>query len=145
MIIMVEQRYIVLNEEFEKKEEVNFQPKFIFNVSESLVNILKKIKLENNVKYLREELKYFLQDDPDFKIKRIMENEILIGCLNKEAFCDSKIMEKIFGKIIFSDCILNLEKRTIRAKDPSDDKKIFNFKLFLDKGINYRGSIIIEK
>ncbi|MHA1356719.1 MAG: hypothetical protein ACTSQI_19635 [Candidatus Helarchaeota archaeon] len=138
-------------EKFEFKREKKYEYTEEFSVTSwfefynKMYTFSKRLSFENRVERLWEELNYFLKDDPDFKIEEISGNTMYIRCKRIEAFHDIPIMGRIFGRIMFTNCVLNINKKSQLAEEPKDDEKIYDFKIFLDKGLFYQGSIIVGR
>jgi len=99
-------------------------------------------KTKNNVGILWEELEVFLQDDTDFAIKKIKDDEIIIRVLRKEAFHIVFIMAKIFGRILPFNAEVRLNLENYRGEDYKEDSFILDFVI---KTIDnfYKGTICI--
>jgi len=98
---------------------------------------------KNNVDVLWDELEYFLRDDKDYRIEKIERDKITIKALGKEAFLNTFIMAKIFGRILPYDCKLILNTKNYRGKDIKEDLLIYDF-LILAESIFYKGIVFIK-
>jgi len=150
-MIKIEQPSEMKYEEFEfgRGKKYEYNEKIVitswFEFYTKMFDISRRLSYDNRVERLWEELEFLLEDDPDFEIEETTGNTMYIRCKRIEAFHDIPILGKIFGRIIFTNCILNLHKKSRLAKDPKDDVKIYEFKILLDKGLNYQGSIIVGR
>ena len=107
--------------------------------------VVNNISSENRVQRLWEELTHLLKDDLDFEITEISGNIIHLRCKRIEAFHDIPIMGKIFGSMMFTNCVLTITKKSELVENPKNDTQIYNFKIFLDQGLYYQGTIVVKR
>lgn len=98
---------------------------------------------KNTVDVLWDELEYFMKGDKDYKIEKIERDKITIKALRKEAFLNTFIMAKIFGRILPYDCKFILNIKNYRGKDVKEDLLIYEF-LILAESNFYKGSVFIK-
>lgn len=168
MSLMMEQfpieelkRIIQLESEQESKSKENDLETFrdfctsIKELNQNIVRInnnIEKTKLlsdtildpsKNTVDVLWDELEYFMKGDKDYKIEKIERDKITIKALRKEAFLNTFIMAKIFGRILPYDCKFILNIKNYRGKDIKEDLLIYEF-LILAESNFYKGSVFIK-
>jgi hypothetical protein len=98
---------------------------------------------KNNIEAIWDELELLLSEDEDFKIKSIEGNTCTIKVLRKEAFFNPFIMSKIIGRIIPSNCKIELNINHITTEKFDTDVKVFEFSIFSNKNNFYEGKINI--
>ncbi len=98
---------------------------------------------KNNVDVLWDELEYFLRDDKDYRIEKIERDKITIKALRKEAFLNTFIMAKIFGKILPYNCKFILNTKDFRGRQIKEDLLIYDF-LILTESNFYKGIVFIK-
>lgn len=98
---------------------------------------------KNTVDVLWDELEYFMKGDKDYKIEKIERDKITIKALRREAFLNTFIMAKIFGRILPYDCKFILNIKNYRGKDIKEDLLIYEF-LILAESNFYKGSVFIK-
>lgn len=115
------------------------------------INVIPKIpfkrkkiyrEIKNNVGILWEELDVFLQNDTDFAIEKIKNDEIIIRVLKKEAFHIVFIMAKIFGRILPFNAKIGLNLENYRGKNYKEDSFILDFTIRTIDNF-YKGTIYI--
>jgi len=102
-----------------------------------------KEKNKNNISIIWDELKLLLDNDEDFKIEKIERNNIIIKALRKEAFHNILIMGKIIGRILPSNCKIEIHIKNYRDRDPNKDQILYDFSIKSDEELFYNGVIYI--